>query len=52
MSSGLLRMLSTNYAFTNHIFNIYVCTEDLGLNNLQGLICNKTQPANLLWGGG
>ena len=34
-----LKMLSTNYLFTNHIFNIY--KEDMALNNLQGLICHK-----------
>ena len=33
-------MLSTNYVFTNH--NMY--KEDVALNNLQDLICYKTQP--------
>ena len=37
MSSGLLK----NYRFTNHI---YMYKEDLALNNLQWLICHKTQP--------
>ena len=32
-------MLSTNYAFTHHMYK-----EDLALNNLQRLICHKTQP--------
>ena len=32
-------MLSTNYASTNYTYK-----EDLGLNNLQWLIYNKTQP--------
>ena len=30
--------------FTNHIYLIYMYTEDLTLNNLLGLICHKTQP--------
>ena len=28
----------------NHIYLIYMYKEDLALNNLQGLICHKTQP--------
>ena len=38
---GRLKMLPTNYSFTNHIY-IYM-EGDLALNNLQGLICCKTQ---------
>ena len=31
----------------NHIYLIYMYKEDLALNNLQGLICHKTnQPTN------
>ena len=30
--------------FTNPIFLIYMYKEDLALNNLQWLICHKTQP--------
>ena len=29
--------------FTNHIYLIYMYIQDLALNNLQGLICHKTQ---------
>ena len=36
----------TNNLFTNHIFNIY--KQDLALNNLEGLICHKTQLTNPL----
>ena len=40
MSLAHLKMLSTYYAFINHIFLSYVCKKkDLALNNLQGLIC-------------
>ena len=43
MSSQSLKMLPINYSFTNHkITHIY----DLALDNLQGLICPKTQPIN------
>ena len=35
-------MLPTDYSLTNDTFMIYM---DLALNNLQGLICRKTQPA-------
>ena len=34
-----LKILSTNYAFTNYIY----IKQDLALNNLQGVICHKTQ---------
>ena len=30
--------------FTNPIYLIYMYKEDLALNNLQWLICHKTQP--------
>ena len=36
-----LKMLSTNYAFTNHIY-IYKYKQELALFNLQWLICHKT----------
>ena len=32
-----------NKMFTNHIFNIY-----LALNNLQWLVCHKTQPTFMI----
>ena len=38
----LLKMLPTNYSFTNPIYLIYMYKEDLTLNNLQRLICHKT----------
>ena len=63
MNSVLFKTLPTNYSFTNHIYLIYihiyicvcarmhvcvyVCEQDLALNNLQGLICYKKQPTNL-----
>ena len=33
-----------NKMFTNPIYIIYMYKEDLALNNLQWLICHKTQP--------
>ena len=41
MSFGFLKMLSTNYSFTNHIYYMY--KQDLVSNNLQELIRHKTQ---------
>ena len=32
-----------------YIFNIYVYKEDLALNNLQCLICHKTQPNQIIY---
>ena len=32
---------------TNHVYIIYVYKEELALNNPQGLIWHKTQPANI-----
>ena len=46
MSSGLFKMLPTNYLFTNHMFNIYMYKQDLALNNQQGLICYKALSIN------
>ena len=46
MSSDLFKMLPTNNLFTNHMYiwrESCVYKEDLALNNLQGLICHKTQ---------
>ena len=34
MSSSSLKMLPTNYASTNDIFNAYTYKQDLALNNL------------------
>ena len=41
MSSGLSKMLPTNYSFINYIFNMY--KQNLALNNLLGLLCHKNQ---------
>ena len=38
-------MLPTNYLSTNHVC-VYVCKQDLALNNTQVLICHKTQTKN------
>ena len=46
MSSGLFKMLPTNYSFRNHIYLIYLYEQDLTINNLQELICHKTHPTN------
>ena len=46
MSSGLFKMLNKNYVFINHIFDMNIYKQDLALNNLQRLICHKTQPNN------
>ena len=35
--------------FTNHIYLIYLSKQDLALNNLQWLICHKTQPNQTLY---
>ena len=43
MSSGLFKMLPTNYSFTNHIYLI-TYKWDLALNNLQVLVYHKSQP--------
>ena len=41
-----LKILSTNYSFTNHIYLMYLYKQDLALNNLQVSICHKTQLMN------
>ena len=38
-------MLST-YSFRNLRLNVNTYKQNLALNNLQGLICHKTQPTN------
>ena len=38
----VLKLLPTNYSFTNNIYLIYIYKHDLALNNPQGLICHKT----------
>ena len=44
MSSSSFEMLPTNYSFVI----LYIYKEDLALNNLQRLICYKTQPNQTL----
>ena len=36
-----LKISSTKYEFTNHIYLLYTFKKDLALNNLPGLICHK-----------
>ena len=40
------KMLSKNYAFTNPISLIHMDKEELALDNLQKLICLKTNQTN------
>ena len=35
--------------FTNHIYLVNMYKEDLALNNLQGLICHKIQPNQIIY---
>ena len=41
-------MLPSNNSSTNHTYLIHMYQQDLALNNLQGLVCYKTQPTNQL----
>ena len=43
MSSGSFKMLSTKYVYTPYVSNI-LYEQNSALNNLQWLICYKTQP--------
>ena len=36
-------ILSTKFVYKSYVLNIYMYKEDLALNNLQRLICHKTQ---------
>ena len=49
MSCGLFKMLLRKYLFTNNIYiYIYIyIKQELALNNLQGLVCHKTQPIKI-----
>ena len=38
------RMLSTKCVYKSYIYLMYMCEQDLVLNNLQGFICHKTKP--------
>ena len=44
-----VKMLSTNSVFTNYIYLIYMYKQNLALNNLQWLICHKTQPNQIIY---
>ena len=43
MNSGSFEN-AINKMFTNYIYLIYMYKEDLALDNLQVLICHRTQP--------
>ena len=43
MSLGSFKNVNNNM-FINHIYLIYMCIQDLSLNNLQWLICHRIQP--------
>ena len=38
-----------NLTKPNHIYLVYMYKEDLALNNLQWLICHKTQPNQIMY---
>ena len=38
-----------NKMFTTHMYLIYMYKEDMALNNLQCLICHKTQPNQIIY---
>ena len=42
MSSGSFKKWNLQNVFTNHIYLIYMYKLDLAINNLQRLICHKT----------
>ena len=50
MSSDLFKNVTYNYSFTTHIYLMYMHKQDLALNNLQELICYKTQLTNQKYG--
>ena len=49
MSSGLFKMLHTNYLFTNRIFKIYMHEQDLALNNLHNKKAKQKHPTKLIF---
>ena len=49
MSTGLFIKCYLLNVFTNPIFNMFIYTEDSALNNLQWLICHKTQPNQIIY---
>ena len=46
---GLVQKCYQQNVFTNHIYLIYMYKEDLALNNLQWLICHKTQQNQIIY---
>ena len=44
MSSGSFK----NVIYNLYIYKSYICEEELALNNLQGLICYKTQQKQII----
>ena len=46
MHSGSFKMGYQQTIWLQTIHLIYIYQQDLALNNLQGLICHKTQPTN------
>ena len=46
IKSCLSKILPTKYSFRNLRLNVYRFKQNLVLNNLQRLICHKTQPAS------
>ena len=47
MSTGSFKMLSTKWIYKSYILIMH--KHDLELDNLQGLICHKTQPNQILY---
>ena len=48
MRFDLFKMLFPKQLFTKHLFVICMYEQEFALNNLQELICHKTQPTNQL----
>ena len=46
-AQACLRMLSTKCVYKSYICLMYMNKQDLALNNLQWLICHKTNQTNL-----
>ena len=47
LNNGSYKLFPVNKSFTNHIYLTCMYKQDLALNNLQELLCRKTQPTNL-----
>ena len=46
---NLLVDMPSNLTKPNHMYLIFIYKEDLMLNNLQWLICHKTQPKQIIY---